>query len=77
MLRGDISVLDAAIANGLDLPFACKGGVCSTCRVRIVEGEVQMRTNFALQPWEAQAGYVLACQSLPLTERLVLDYDQI
>jgi len=77
MPRGDISVLDAAIANDLDLPFACKGGVCSTCRVRIVEGEVQMRTNFALQPWETQAGYVLACQSVPLTERLVLDYDQI
>jgi ring-1,2-phenylacetyl-CoA epoxidase subunit PaaE len=58
-----------------DLPFACKGGVCGTCRARLVEGEVRMRRNFALEPAELAAGFVLTCQSTPLTEKVVVDYD--
>ena len=77
MQRDGTSVLDAANANGLDLPYACKGGVCSTCRARVMQGQVAMKVNFALQPWETQAGYVLTCQSVPLSEKLVLDYDQV
>jgi len=70
------SVLEAGLAQGLELPYSCTGGVCSTCRARLVEGRVDMRLNYALEPWEVEAGFVLACQSYPLSERLVLDYDQ-
>jgi ring-1,2-phenylacetyl-CoA epoxidase subunit PaaE len=68
-------VLDAALAVRSELPYACRGGVCSTCRARLVEGEVAMVQNYALEPDEVAAGYVLTCQSVPLTERLVVDYD--
>ncbi|MBT2208291.1 MULTISPECIES: 1,2-phenylacetyl-CoA epoxidase subunit PaaE [Actinomadura] len=71
----DATVLDAAQRVRPDLPFACKGGVCGTCRARVVEGEVRMRRNFALDPAEIAAGYVLTCQSVPTTERLTIDYD--
>lgn len=70
------SVLEAGLAQGLELPYSCTGGVCSTCRARLVEGKVDMRLNYALEPWEVEAGFVLACQSYPLSEHLVLDYDQ-
>ncbi len=69
------AVLDAAQRVRPDLPFACKGGVCGTCRALLREGEVKMRRNYALEPEELAAGYVLTCQSLPVSERLVLDYD--
>ena len=72
----DISVLDAALGNAMDAPYACKAGVCSTCRCRIIEGEVEMRSNHALEDYEVEKGYVLSCQSYALTERLVVDYDQ-
>lgn len=68
-------VLDAALARKLDLPFACKGGVCCTCKARLVEGEVRMDINYGLEPDEIAAGYILTCQSHPLTETLVVDYD--
>jgi ring-1,2-phenylacetyl-CoA epoxidase subunit PaaE len=68
-------VLDAALRVRPELPYACKGGVCSTCRARLVSGEVTMARNYALEPDEVAAGYVLTCQSTPLTERLVVDYD--
>lgn len=68
-------VLDAAVAVRSDVPFACKGGVCGTCRAKVVEGEVVMDTNYALEPDEVDAGYVLTCQSHPVTDRVVLDYD--
>lgn len=68
-------VLDAALRVRTELPYACKGGVCSTCRARIVEGEVTMAHNYALEPDELEAGYVLTCQSSPTTTRLVVDYD--
>ncbi len=70
------SVLDAALANDIDAPFACKAGVCSTCRCKVLEGEVEMIANHALEDYEVEQGYVLSCQSYPLTDRLVVDYDQ-
>ncbi len=74
-LPRDRPVLDAAQETRADLPYACKGGVCGTCRAKVVGGEVQMRRNYALEDDEVEAGYVLTCQSLPLTEALALDYD--
>ncbi len=74
-LPRDIPVLDAAQRVRGDLPFACKGGVCGTCRARVTGGEVRMRRNFALEPDEVAAGYVLTCQSLPVTDTLTVDYD--
>jgi ring-1,2-phenylacetyl-CoA epoxidase subunit PaaE len=68
-------VLDAALRVRAELPYACKGGVCSTCRARLVEGEVQMAANWALEPDELAAGYVLTCQSSPVSDRLMVDYD--
>jgi ring-1,2-phenylacetyl-CoA epoxidase subunit PaaE len=68
-------VLDGAQVARPDLPFACKGGVCGTCRARLVAGEVRMRRNFALEAAEVEAGFVLTCQSLPVTEKLTVDYD--
>ena len=69
------SVLDAALANGQDAPFACKAGVCSTCMCKVVEGEVEMISNHALEDYEVERGYVLSCQSYPLTDKLIVDYD--
>jgi ring-1,2-phenylacetyl-CoA epoxidase subunit PaaE len=68
-------VLDGAQVARPDLPFACKGGVCGTCRARLMDGEVRMRRNFALEPAEVEAGFVLTCQSLPVSEKLTVDYD--
>ena len=75
-IRDGEKVLDAALRAGLDLPFACKGGMCCTCRARLLQGEASMELNYSLEPWEMQAGYILTCQARPLTPRLVLDYDQ-
>ncbi len=69
------AVLDAALAVRSDAPFACKGGVCGTCRAKVVEGAVEMDTNWALEPDEVEKGYVLTCQSHPTTDTVVLDYD--
>jgi ring-1,2-phenylacetyl-CoA epoxidase subunit PaaE len=69
------TVLDGAQRARPDLPFACKGGVCGTCRGRVVSGEVTMRRNFALEPAELAAGFVLTCQSVPVTAELVVSYD--
>ncbi|MGB6455807.1 MAG: 1,2-phenylacetyl-CoA epoxidase subunit PaaE [Streptosporangiaceae bacterium] len=68
-------VLDGAQRVRPDLPFACKGGVCGTCRARLVSGEVRMRRNFALEQAELDAGFVLTCQSLPVSDELTVDYD--
>ncbi len=70
------NIVDAAAANGYELPFSCKGGVCATCRTHVREGEVKMETNYGLEPWELEKGYVLACQSHPVSESVVLDYDK-
>ncbi|USG63025.1 phenylacetate-CoA oxygenase/reductase subunit PaaK [Sneathiella marina] len=69
------SILDVALSQGMDLPYACKGGVCSTCRAKVVRGEVQMDLNYALEDSEVAEGYVLTCQSHPLTEDVIVDYD--
>lgn len=69
------AVLDEALATGLDLPYSCKGGVCSTCKALVVEGQVYMDIHYGLEPDEIDAGYVLTCQSHPRSERLILDYD--
>ena len=68
-------VLDAAQRARSDLPFACKGGVCGTCRAQVTHGEVRMRRNFALEPEEVEAGFVLTCQALPVSDDVTVDYD--
>jgi ring-1,2-phenylacetyl-CoA epoxidase subunit PaaE len=70
------NILDAAAAAGLEVPFSCKSGVCCTCRAKLLEGEVRMARNFALEKHEVAAGFVLTCQSHPLTERVVLSFDE-
>ncbi len=69
------TLLDAAMRAGADLPFSCKGGVCSTCKARILEGKVEMDVNYGLEPDEVAAGYVLTCQSHPKTQRVVVSFD--
>ncbi|HMC69496.1 MAG TPA: 1,2-phenylacetyl-CoA epoxidase subunit PaaE [Mycobacteriales bacterium] len=73
----DDTVLEAGELAGLDLPYSCRGGVCSTCRAKVVDGAVEMDNNYALEPWETKAGFVLTCQSHPTTDRLVVDYDAV
>ena len=73
---GDRSVLDAGLRAGLDLPYSCKGGMCCTCRARLLEGQVRMERNYSLEPAEVDAGYVLTCQAHPLTPTLVVSYDE-
>ena len=71
------AIIDAAIRAGRSLPYSCKGGMCCTCRARLLEGRVEMTVNYSLEPWETDAGYVLTCQSHPVTEKVVIDYDQV
>lgn len=70
------ALLDAALKAGVDLPYACKGGVCCTCRAKLVKGEVEMDQNYALEPEELAAGYILTCQSHPRSPELLVDFDQ-
>ncbi len=70
------TILDAAQKQGADVPFACKSGVCCTCRAKVKEGKVDMAVNYALEPHEVDEGFVLTCQTRPLTDRVVIDYDQ-
>lgn len=77
LLRNTQNILDAGNAQGMDLPYSCKAGVCSTCKCKVVEGEVEMDANFALEDYEVAAGYVLSCQCYPLSEKVVLDFDQL
>jgi len=72
----DLSILDAALENAMDAPYACKAGVCSTCRCKVIEGEVEMIANHALEDYEVEKGYVLSCQSYPVTDSVVVDFDQ-
>ena len=71
------AIIDAAIRAGRDLPYSCKGGMCCTCRAKLLEGRVEMAANYSLEPWELAAGYVLTCQARPLTDRVTLDFDQV
>ena len=70
-----LSILDAALQQGADLPYACKGGVCCSCRAKVTNGSVQMDVNYALEPEEVEAGYILTCQSHPTSENVVVNFD--
>ena len=70
------TVLDAGLAEGIDLPFACKGGVCCSCKAKLLEGEVEMEANYGLEDSEVKDGYILTCQSHPRSSKIVVDYDQ-
>ena len=70
------TILDAGLDHGADLPFACKGGVCCTCKAKLIEGEVEMEANYGLEKSELKAGFILTCQSHPRTEKVIVDYDQ-
>ena len=70
------NLVDAAAEQGIDLPYSCKGGVCATCRTHVRNGEVTMATNYGLEPWEVEKGFVLACQSVPVSDKVTIDYDK-
>jgi len=70
------NILEAGLRNGIELPYSCKGGVCSTCRCRLTEGEVDMDANFALEDYEVARGFILSCQSYPVTDKVTVDFDQ-
>lgn len=73
--ENDDNILDAALAQGMDLPYACKGGVCSTCKAKVLSGQVEMAVNYALEPDEIENNIVLTCQSIPTTEKVEIDFD--
>ena len=73
---GGATILDAARAVGIDLPFSCKSGVCSTCRAKLLEGTVHMRRNFALMPADLAAGFILTCQAQPTSDRVTVSFDE-
>lgn len=75
--KGRENIIDGGLRNGIELPFSCKGGVCSTCRCKLVEGEVDMDVNFALEDYEVARGFILACQSYPVTDRVSIDFDRV
>jgi len=74
--KGKENILDAGLKAGIELPYSCKSGVCSTCRAKLTAGEVDMDVNFALEDYEVARGFVLTCQSYPVTDRVAVDYDQ-
>jgi ring-1,2-phenylacetyl-CoA epoxidase subunit PaaE len=76
MSHAALNIVDAAADQGVELPYSCKGGVCATCRTHVQSGKVEMATNYGLEPWEVEQGYVLACQGRPLSDEVVLDYDK-
>jgi ring-1,2-phenylacetyl-CoA epoxidase subunit PaaE len=76
MLDGE-TVIDAGERLGIEMPYSCRGGMCCTCRAKLVSGEVEMALNYSLEPWEKEAGYVLTCQARPLTREIVVDYDEV
>ena len=76
MARDQESILDAGLRAGLDMRYACKGGVCSTCRCKLIDGKVDMDANYALEDYEVARGFILSCQSFPSTDTVVIDFDQ-
>ncbi len=72
----DVNILDAALKNGANLPYACKGGVCCTCRAKLIEGKVDMEVNYSLEPDELENGFILTCQAHPLTKKVVITFDE-
>ncbi|MDX2159542.1 MAG: 2Fe-2S iron-sulfur cluster-binding protein [Hyphomicrobiaceae bacterium] len=77
MARPGDSIVDAALRAGIRAPYACKGGMCSTCRARLIEGDAPMVVNYSLEPWELDKGFVLSCQAVPTGNRIVVDFDQM
>jgi ring-1,2-phenylacetyl-CoA epoxidase subunit PaaE len=75
LAKHSVTILDGALQQGLELPYACKAGVCSTCRAILKQGEVDMDVNFALEDYEVARGYILTCQSYPVTDTIVVDFD--
>lgn len=75
VLNSDVTILDAALQQGADLPFACKGGMCCTCKAKLIEGEVQMDVSWGLEHEEIEQGFILTCQSHPKTEKVIVDFD--
>lgn len=75
MAKGQ-TVLEAALAHDLDAPFACRAGVCSTCRCKVTQGEAELRANHALEDYEVAQGFILSCQAIPVTDEISVDYDQ-
>lgn len=73
--ESDINILDEAIRNGADLPYSCKGGVCSTCRAKLIEGDVEMELQYALSEEEIEQGFILTCQAIPKTNKVFIDFD--
>jgi ring-1,2-phenylacetyl-CoA epoxidase subunit PaaE len=71
------TVLDGAIDEGIDIPYSCKGGMCTSCRAKVTGGKVDMAMNYGLEPWELEAGFVLTCQARPLTDKVELDFDEM
>ena len=76
MAKNKATVLDAALEEGIELPYSCKGGVCGTCRCKLIKGEVDMDANYSLEDYELARGFVLSCQSFPVTDELLIDLDQ-
>lgn len=76
MPRDGTRILDAAERAGLTLPYSCRDGICCTCRVKVISGEVALGEQYALEPWEIEAGFTLACQAQPRSENLTLSYDE-
>ncbi len=75
-MQAEDNVLDTALNGGLDLPYACKGGVCCTCRAKVLEGQVRMEKNFTLEQWEIDKGFVLTCQAHSVSAKVVVSYDE-
>jgi ring-1,2-phenylacetyl-CoA epoxidase subunit PaaE len=76
MKRNGLSVLDQGLLEGLDLPFACKGGVCGTCRAKLIKGKVNMEEQHALLPEDVAEGYILSCQAQPVSDDVLIDFDR-
>ena len=76
-LHSGETIVEAGLRHGLEMPYSCRGGMCCTCRAKLVSGQVRMDRNFSLEPWEMAAGYVLTCQSHPLTPKVAVDYDHV
>ena len=76
-MSANASVLDAAREHGIELPYSCRGGMCSTCRAKVIEGTAEMKVNYSLEPWELEAGYILTCQARPTASTLTIDYDHV
>ncbi len=76
-LKPGETIIEGALRAGIEAPFSCKGGMCCTCRAKVVSGEVDMAVNYSLEPWEIEAGYVLTCQSRPKTADVTVDYDDV